>query len=100
MPERFVIDNSVVMSWCFQDEANEYAETILDSLCDCEAIVPAVWPLEVGNVLVMAERRNRLRGCCVRSCIRRVFINYPVMTRPIWIRLRNTIRRRPRWIPI
>ena len=60
MPARFVIDNSVVMAWCFEDETDEYASTILESLEDGEALVPAIWPLEVGNVLLVAERKGRL----------------------------------------
>ena len=56
-----VIDNSVVMSWCFADEANQYADDILESLRNVQAIVPVIWPLEVGNVLVVAERKGRLK---------------------------------------
>lgn len=57
---RFVIDNSVVMAWCFEDEANAYADSVLESLESAEAVVPAIWPLEIGNVLLVAERRRRL----------------------------------------
>lgn len=60
MSSKFVIDNSVVMSWCFEDEANRYADAVLDSLTDAVAIVPSIWPLEVINVLLVAERRQRL----------------------------------------
>ncbi len=60
MPERFVLDNSIVMSWCFQDEASAYADAVLDALEDSEAIVPSVWPLEVANVLLVAEGKQRL----------------------------------------
>ena len=56
----FVIDNSVVMSWCFQDETNKYTDTVLDCLEQATAYVPAIWPLEVSNVLLVAERRKRL----------------------------------------
>jgi predicted nucleic acid-binding protein len=49
------------MTWCFQDEANAYAEAVLDSLVDAVAVVPAIWTLEVVNVLLVAERRQRLR---------------------------------------
>lgn len=55
-----VIDNSIVMSWCFEDETNRYADDVLDSLDKMTAVVPAIWPLEVGNVLLAAERRKRL----------------------------------------
>jgi predicted nucleic acid-binding protein len=60
MPARFVVDNSVVMSWCFEDEGNSHAEAVLESLESGEAFVPAIWPLEVGNVLLVAERKKRL----------------------------------------
>lgn len=60
MAERFVLDNSIVMSWCFQDEASEYADKVLDALETSEAIVPSIWPLEVANVLLVAERKRRL----------------------------------------
>ena len=60
MTQEFVVDNSVVMSWCFKDEISKYADAVLDCLAVATAYVPAVWPLEVGNVLLVAERRNRL----------------------------------------
>ena len=58
--QEFVIDNSVVMSWCFQDETNKYADDVLGFLEEGIAYVPAIWPLEVSNVLLVAERRKRL----------------------------------------
>ena len=60
MSENFVVDNSVVMAWCFEDETSQYADTVLDKLEVSTAIVPSIWPLEVGNVLLVAERKKRL----------------------------------------
>lgn len=60
MSESFVIDNSVVMSWCFKDESNKYADAVLERLCEATAFVPSIWPLEVINVLLVAERKKRL----------------------------------------
>jgi len=60
LDEIFVVDSSVVMSWCFKDESNKYADIVLDSLQKAAALVPPVWPLEVANVLLVAERRKRL----------------------------------------
>lgn len=57
----FVIDTSVAMAWCFEDEATEATDGVLNRLRDDEAVVPAIWPLEVANVLLVAERRGRLR---------------------------------------
>ncbi len=56
----FVVDNSVVMTWCFRDEENEYSLKVLSMLEKSLAYVPAIWPLEAGNVLVCAERRGRI----------------------------------------
>ena len=61
MDASFVIDNSVVMSWAFEDETNSYADAILGKLSDSSAIVPSIWPLEVVNVLLVAERGKRLK---------------------------------------
>ena len=33
---------------------------VLDLLEEATAFVPSIWPLEVGNVLLVAERRKRL----------------------------------------
>jgi len=60
MGQSFVVDNSVVMSWCFKDETNQYADAILDRLSDATAFVPSIWPLEVVNVLLVAERKKHL----------------------------------------
>jgi predicted nucleic acid-binding protein len=58
--QNFVIDNSVVMSWCFKDETSKYTDAILGHLELATAYVPAIWPLEVSNVLLVAERKKRL----------------------------------------
>ena len=48
------------MAWCFEDEAAGYADGVLQKLAKREAVVPAIWPLEVANVLLVGERRKRL----------------------------------------
>ncbi len=60
MSDDFVVDNSVVMTWCFKDENTQYSDFILNKLESAAAIVPSVWPLEVTNVLLVAERRKRI----------------------------------------
>nr|WP_275072601.1 type II toxin-antitoxin system VapC family toxin [Petrachloros mirabilis] len=54
------MDCSVSMSWCFGDEANEYADSVLNSLQTMNALVPSLWAIEATNVLLVAERRNRI----------------------------------------
>ncbi|MHB1606665.1 MAG: type II toxin-antitoxin system VapC family toxin [Leptospirales bacterium] len=44
----------------FKDERNEYAEAVLECFEAGEAFVPAIWPLEVGNVLLVVERKKHL----------------------------------------
>ena len=56
----FVLDCSVTLSWCFEDEANVYADAVHDSLADEASVVPAVWVYEVANVLAVGERRGRI----------------------------------------
>lgn len=56
----FVVDASVTMAWCFEDESSPETDAVLDRLGTDAAVVPAVWPLEVANVLLVAERRGRL----------------------------------------
>ena len=56
----FVVDASVTLAWCFEDEASPQTEAILDLLSDDSAVVPSLWELEVSNVLLLGERRRRL----------------------------------------
>lgn len=57
---QFVLDCSVAISWCLVDENNDYANGILAMMPDAEAFVPGIWSLEIANVLLVAERRNRM----------------------------------------
>jgi predicted nucleic acid-binding protein len=57
---RFVLDCSVTMAWCFESEADAYTQSVLASMPRDGALVPAVWLLEVANVLLVAERRRRI----------------------------------------
>lgn len=54
-----VLDCSVALSWFFKDEASAYADGVARSLKRFQAIVPAIWPLEVANTVVVGERRGR-----------------------------------------
>jgi predicted nucleic acid-binding protein len=55
-----VIDTSISMAWCFDDEQSTYADAVLGALSQHSAIVPALWPYEVANAIVIAERRKRI----------------------------------------
>ena len=55
-----MLDCSVAMAWVFSDEATEATSRLLDALTDGRAIVPALWPVEVADVLLVATRRRRI----------------------------------------
>jgi predicted nucleic acid-binding protein len=52
----------VALAWCFPDETNSYANSVLKSMPGSRIVVPAHWTLEVANGLLMAERRGRTSG--------------------------------------
>lgn len=62
-----VLDASVALAWCFEDEGGDYATGVLETLRASEAIAASLWPLEVSNGLLTAERRGRIdRAGCTR----------------------------------
>ena len=61
----FVLDASVTMAWCFGDEATPETRTLLRRVEVEPAVVPAIWPLEVANILTTGERRGRLNAAAV-----------------------------------
>ena len=56
----FVLDCSVAMAWMFTDEAGPVTDELRDSLARETAVLPSLWPIEVGNVLRTARRRGRI----------------------------------------
>lgn len=58
----FVVDASVTLAWCFEDEATAWTDGLLDRLRAGHNIaVPAHWPTEISNGLLMALRRQRIQ---------------------------------------
>ena len=59
----FVLDNSVAMRWLLASNTisdQRYAESVLRSLANAEAVVPNLWHLEAANVLLSAANRKEL----------------------------------------
>jgi len=57
----FVADASATLPWCFEEEGTPATEALLERLRSGEmAVVPAHWPTEVMNGLIMAVRRGRI----------------------------------------
>ncbi len=65
----FVLDASVSLSWFFEDEDSDFARRVLRRLSTDTALVPSLWPIEVANVLVVAERRGRAGTAQVAAAI-------------------------------
>jgi predicted nucleic acid-binding protein len=55
-----VLDASVALAWCFDNEATEATDRVLERVANEAAAVPAIWHVEVANVLALAERRRRI----------------------------------------
>jgi predicted nucleic acid-binding protein len=65
---RFVLDASVVLTWCFPDENADVAQHIAGSFKQGNtAIAPSFWPHEVLNALIAGGRRKRISKELVRS---------------------------------
>ena len=55
----FVVDSSAALAWVYSEETTEAISEVLARLTDRRAWVPALWRLEVANVLEMNVRRGR-----------------------------------------
>jgi hypothetical protein len=58
----FVVDNSVALTWCFEDERTPATAALLAQLGELGGLAPMLWPLEAVNGLLVAERRGRLEA--------------------------------------
>jgi predicted nucleic acid-binding protein len=59
-PPAFVLDSSVALGAFFEDEQDPYSLSVWHSLADAQAWVPALWHLEMGNILSRALRAGRI----------------------------------------
>ncbi len=56
----FVIDNSVVSGWYLDNQATSYTQAIAERLQSDRAYAPALWELELTNVLRTSCLRQRM----------------------------------------
>jgi predicted nucleic acid-binding protein len=67
---RLVLDASVTLCWFFEDQATPFTEAILDRLNDgSEAVVAAIWPVEIVNTMAVAERRKLVKAAQIAAFI-------------------------------
>jgi len=61
MSTEFVLDCSATLPWIFASEATAATDRLLDQLAaGAKAWVPSLWHLELGNVLLGAQRHGRM----------------------------------------
>lgn len=54
-----VLDSSVTIAWIYSEETTAGVRDVLNQVADYGAWVPALWRLEVANILEMGVRRKR-----------------------------------------
>ena len=65
---QFILDASVVLTWCFPDENSASAQKIAALFKNGDsAIAPSFWPHEVLNALLVGEKRKRITGSLMRT---------------------------------
>ncbi len=57
---RFILDSSVALSWCFKDEQTDESLRLLRLAESASIVVPALWFVEVANILGLAAGKHRL----------------------------------------
>lgn len=61
MTQTFVADASVAIAWVHPAQATRETEAMLDAIADGATLeVPALWPLDVANALLVLVRRRKL----------------------------------------
>ncbi len=62
MSDHFVVDASVTLGWVHPAQATARTGELLDAVQGGAVVeAPALWPLEVGNALLVLVRRGKLR---------------------------------------
>ncbi|MCW8963858.1 MAG: type II toxin-antitoxin system VapC family toxin, partial [Gammaproteobacteria bacterium] len=81
----FVLDNSVAMRWLLESENisdQKYAEKVLKSMVEADALVPNLWHLEAANVLLGAEKRSEVKAGEIERFIAQLE-NLPIHVDPL-----------------
>ena len=57
---RLVLDASIALAWCFEDEQTPTIRKVAQHVGAHGAVVPAIWRLEIANGLRAGVRRGRI----------------------------------------
>jgi predicted nucleic acid-binding protein len=55
-----VVDCAAILAWALEEQTPETSLPVLERVASHGAIVPGIWPLEIGNALIIALRQRRL----------------------------------------
>jgi predicted nucleic acid-binding protein len=95
---RFVLDASIVLTWCFPDENSALAQHIASLLKRGDTgITPSFWPHEVVNALLVGEKRKRISKEMTQSFLADL-ASLPILLQPpsgevVFDRLQSLSRR-------
>jgi predicted nucleic acid-binding protein len=69
----FIVDASVGFAWVYQGQATPETDELLnDVAAGATVVVPALWYLEMANVLLIAQRRHRLTALQRQAALERL----------------------------
>ena len=78
----FVVDASMALTWCVDDEATAETDAVLHRLLLEGGLAPAHWPLELANAIRFAARRGRVKARDVERA-RAIIAGLPVEVLPV-----------------
>jgi predicted nucleic acid-binding protein len=82
---RFVVDASVVLTWCFPDENSAYASRVAAMFGGGDsAVAPSFWVHEVLNALLVGEKRKRISHALIQTFLA------DLATLPVELKLAST----------
>jgi predicted nucleic acid-binding protein len=76
-----VLDSSITVAWLYGEEATKSVDEIFENLIEASAWVPALWHLEVANVLQIGMRRQR-HGADFRDRVLSDLSEFPIHVDP------------------
>jgi len=76
-----VLDSSITVAWLYREEATQSVDKIFENLIEDSAWVPALWHLEVANVLQIGMRRQR-HGADFRDRVLSDLSEFPIHVDP------------------
>jgi len=78
----FVVDASITLAWCFEDESTPGTDDVLHRLLLEGGIAPAHWPLEIANALRFAESSGRVEPAAIGRA-RSIVSDLPIDVLPV-----------------